>query len=201
MRFPFIRVLTLVAVLAGAFAGVARALDFEDDDPHPPHGEVGMVYSYDINTKAGCLPHRLEILSGQLPPGTALRQLAYDKFVLEGVMTEAGMFNVWLAVRDCDNRSAETLFSFDVWARRFSIATSSLPSAGVGAPYSATLQTAGVDSNTTWEVKSGSLPAGLTLASDGAISGTPTAAGSSTFRVEVTGGRRTSRARASTRSS
>lgn len=102
-------------------------------------------------------------------------------------MTDAGTFNVWLAVRDCDNRSAETLFTFEVWARRFSIATSSLSLASVGAPYSARLQTAGIDSNTTWEVTNGSLPAGLTLSTDGMISGTPTAAESSTFTVEATG--------------
>jgi hypothetical protein len=107
--------------------------------------------------------------------------------VVEGVMTEAGTFGVWLAVRDCDNRSAEALFTFEVWPRRFSIATPSLPAAGVGAPYSASLKTAGIDSTTTWEVTSGSLPAGLTLSKDGVISGTPTAAGSSTFTVEATG--------------
>jgi hypothetical protein len=102
-------------------------------------------------------------------------------------MTEAGTFNVWLAVRDCDNKSAETLFTFEVWGRRYSMATSALPSAALGAPYSATLQTAGVDSNTTWEVTSGSLPAGLTLSKEGVISGTPTVAGSSTFTVQATG--------------
>jgi hypothetical protein len=50
-------------MLAGLFADIARALDFEDDDPHP-HGGLGLVYGYEINTKAGCLPHRLAILSG-----------------------------------------------------------------------------------------------------------------------------------------
>src|ERR671935_630655 len=157
MRFRFIRVLTLAAVLAAVFAGVALALDFEDEDPHPPRGEVGMVYEYEIGTRAGCLPHRLEILSGQLPPGTKLRWVNSrppdsTTHVVEGVMTEAGTFNAWLAVRDCDNRSAETLFTFEVWPRRFWIATSSLPAAALGAQYSTTLQTAGIDSNTTWEI-------------------------------------------------
>jgi Putative Ig domain len=192
MRFRLIHVLALVVALAATFAGVARALDFSDEDPQPPHGEVGMVYEYEIGTRAGCLPHRIEILSGQLPPGTKLRWVGSQPpdsttHVLEGVMTEAGEFNVWLAVRDCDNKSAETLFSFVVSGRRYSIATSALPSAAVGAPYSAALQTAGVDSNTTWEVTAGSLPAGLTLSKEGVISGTPTASGSTTFTVEATG--------------
>jgi hypothetical protein len=187
MRFRFIRVLALAAVLAGTFAGIARALDFEDEDPHPPRGEVGMVYSYEIDTTGGCLPHRLEVLSGQLPPGTTIRPVDYDTHEVEGVMTQAGTFNTWLAVRDCDNRSAELLFTFDVGPRRFSIATDSLPPAGIGAPYSATLQTAGIDSSTTWELTAGSLPAGLTLSPAGVISGTPTAGGTATFTVEATG--------------
>jgi hypothetical protein len=187
MRFRFVRVLTLAGALAASFAGAALALDFEDENPQPPRGDVGMVYSYEIDTKAGCLPHRLEILSGQLPPGTTIRRVDYDTHVVEGVLTEAGTFNVWLAVRDCDNRSAEALFPFEVWPRRFSIATTSLQTASVGAPYSATLQTAGIDSNTTWELASANLPEGLTLSENGVISGTATGAGSSTFTVKATG--------------
>jgi large repetitive protein len=192
MRFRFLRVFKLVAVLAGAFASIAYALDFSDEDPQPPRGEVGMVYEYEIGTRAGCLPHRIEIQSGQLPPGTKLRWVSAQPpdsttFVVEGVMTEAGTFSAWLAVRDCDNRSAESLFTFEVVGRRYSIATSALSRAALGAPYSATLQTAGVDSNTTWEVTAGTLPAGLTLSKEGVISGTPTAAGSSTFTVQATG--------------
>jgi hypothetical protein len=187
MRFRFIRALVLAAVLAAAFAGVARALDFDDEDPNPPHPEIGLVYHYEIGTHAGCLPHRVVILSGALPPGLKLSQLNDHTALVDGIATESGTFSVWLAVRDCDNRSAETLFTFDVWGRRFSIATASLPSAGLGAPYSATLQTAGIDSNTTWTVTSGALPAGLTLSSGGVISGTPTAAGAATFTVQASG--------------
>jgi hypothetical protein len=187
MRFRFIRALVLAAVLAAAFAGVARALDFDDEDPEPPHPEIGLVYHYEIGTHAGCLPHKVVILSGSLPPGLKLSQLNDHTALVDGIATESGTFSVWLAVHDCENKSAETLFTFDVWARRFSIATASLPSAGLGAPYSATLQTAGIDSNTTWTVTSGALPAGLSLSSGGVISGTATAAGAATFTVQASG--------------
>ena len=187
MRFRFIRALVIAAVVAAAFAGVARALDFDDEDPEPPHPEIGLVYHYEIGTHAGCLPHKVVILSGALPPGLKLSQLNDHTALVDGIATESGTFSAWLAVHDCDNRSAETLFTFDVWARRFSIATASLPSAGLGAPYSVTLQTAGIDSNTTWTVTSGALPAGLTLSSGGVISGTPTAGGAATFTVQASG--------------
>ncbi|MDX6387369.1 MAG: hypothetical protein QOD85_1171, partial [Gaiellaceae bacterium] len=135
MYFRFFRVLALLVLVAGAFAGVARALDFDDEDPVPPHAEVGMVYSYVIGSHAGCLPHRLEVLSGELPPGLSIRSIALDKSVVEGVATEAGTFSAWIALKDCDNHSAETLFTFDVWARRWGISTESLKAAAVGSPY------------------------------------------------------------------
>jgi hypothetical protein len=186
MHLRLLRVLTLLVLLAGAFAGVARALDFDDEDPVPPHAEIGMVYSYVIGSHAGCLPHHLEVLSGELPPGLSIRSIALDKSVVEGVATEEGTFSAWIALKDCDNKSAETLFTFDVWARRWGISTQSLKAAAAGSPYSATLEGSGLPSDVTWEVTAGALPAGLTLSSAGVISGTATATGSSTFTVKAT---------------
>jgi len=53
--------------------------------------------------------------------------------------------------------------------------------------YSQTLTAVGGVEPYTWSVVSNSLPPGLTLASDGTISGVPTAGGLSLFRVAVTG--------------
>lgn len=67
------------------------------------------------------------------------------------------------------------------------ISTTTLPDAYVNQAYSQTLQaTPGTAGNTlTWSVSSGTLPAGLNLSTDGVLSGTPTAAGTSTFTVQV----------------
>src|SRR2546425_9772829 len=186
MRFRFIRVFILLAVIAGAYAGVARALDFDDEDPEPPHPEIGLLYHYEIGTHAGCLPHHLVIVSGALPPGLKLTQLDNHTGLVDGMATEPGTFSVWLAVKDCDNKSAEALFTFDVWARRWAITTDSLPSAAVGSPYSSTLVGNGIKSNVTWAVTAGALPAGLTLSEEGVISGTPSASGTATFMVKAT---------------
>jgi hypothetical protein len=187
MRIPLIGIVSVLAALLAVFAGVARALDFDDEDPHPPHPEIGLVYHYEIGTHAGCLPHHLVILSGAFPPGLTLTQLNDHTGLVSGIATQEGTFSVWLAVKDCDNKSAETLFTFEVWGRRFSVATGSLAPAALGSQYSATLTTAGIPSNTTWALTSGALPAGLTLSKEGVISGAPTAAGSSTFTVQATG--------------
>lgn len=186
VKIRFFPLLALLAVLAGAFAGVAKALDFDDEDPQPPHPEIGLVYHYEIGTHAGCLPHHVSILSGQLPPGLKLSQLNDHTALVDGIATDSGTFSAWLGVTDCDGKSAQELFTFEAWARRWGIATASLPAAAVGSQYSAKITGQGIQSNVTYAVSSGSLPAGLALSGDGTLSGTPTAAGSSTFTVTGT---------------
>ncbi len=189
MRFRFIRVVALLAVLAGAFAGVAHALDFDDDDPDPVRLEVGQILNYKIGTHAGCLPHHVVITGGTLPPGLKLTQVDDHTALVDGVPTEQGTWNVWLAVKDCENRSAEALFTFDVSHRTYGIKTTSLPPATAGSPYSAKLEAGDHPTRfADWKITSGSLPAGLSLSStDGTLSGTPTTTGASTFTVTVTG--------------
>jgi large repetitive protein len=187
MRSRLVQIIALLAVLGGAYAGVARALDFDDEDPEPPFGEVGATYYYKIGAHAGCLPYHFKIDSGSLPPGLKLSDLDERTGLVSGVPTEGGDYSAWISLHDCANKSAETLFSFQVYERSWGIKTSSLPSAVAGSPYSAKLE-AGDRAVTvvTWKVTSGALPAGLTLAANGTISGTPTAAGASTFTVTAT---------------
>ena len=61
------------------------------------------------------------------------------------------------------------------------ITTESLPEGTAGQPYTATLKATG--NNIAWSLDSGTLPDCLTLSSDGAISGTPTTAGTYAFTV------------------
>ena len=72
-------------------------------------------------------------------------------------------------------------------SKPFSISVSSLPSAQTGAAYSALIVVTGGAAPYSWSITAGSLPAGLTLnVSNGLISGTPTAAGTSSFTIKVT---------------
>ncbi len=66
-----------------------------------------------------------------------------------------------------------------------SVSTTSLPSAIVAQAYASQLQASGGTTPYSWSLISGSLPSGLSLSSFGAISGTPGAAGTSSFTVQV----------------
>lgn len=188
MRFA--RTLCLVALLGGIFAGVASALDFNDNAEEAPVGEVGKIYDFTMPSHGGCdaAPYKYVVESGELAPGLKLQTHPFVKHagLIDGLPTEPGVFSAWIALKDVCGNSAELLFTFEIWVRRWGIATESLPGATVGSQYSAQLAGKGVPSNATWAVASGSLPAGLTLASNGAITGTPTVTGDATFTVEGT---------------
>ena len=66
------------------------------------------------------------------------------------------------------------------------ITTTTLPNATVGTAYSQTLAATG-DAPITWSISNGTLPVGLNLnTSTGAITGTPTTAGTANFTVQAT---------------
>ncbi len=72
-----------------------------------------------------------------------------------------------------------------VQAAPLAITTAALPGGTVGSAYSAALAATGGTGSYTWSVISGALPSGLTLSAGGAITGTPTAAATSSFTVQV----------------
>ena len=74
-----------------------------------------------------------------------------------------------------------------------SISTISLPPASEGVAYPATaLQASGGTSPYTWTITSGALPAGMSLSTDGTLSGTAAATGSWNFIVQATDASRNS---------
>lgn len=66
------------------------------------------------------------------------------------------------------------------------ITTTTLPGGSLGTPYTATVLAVGGVKPYSWSIATGSLPTGLSLnGATGVISGTPTAAGSATFTIQV----------------
>ncbi|HET9179240.1 MAG TPA: Ig domain-containing protein, partial [Terriglobia bacterium] len=123
------------------------------------------------------------ISAGSLPAGLTLNT---STGAITGTPTTAGTSNFTAKVTDSNSRTATQNLSITVNAA-LSITTTSLPSGTVGTAYSSTLAATGGTGSYTWSISAGSLPAGLTLnTSTGAITGTPTTAGTSNFTAKVT---------------
>src|SRR5262249_8398952 len=103
--------------------------------------------------------------------------------------TASGTFNFTFSVTDSAQQNTQKAFSLIVvpLGAPLSITTSSpLPSGIAGTSYSMQFQAAGGTGPYGWSLASGVLAQGLTLSSDGLLSGTPTAAGSVSFTIQVT---------------
>jgi hypothetical protein len=132
-------------------------------------------------------PYTWAVTSGSLPSGLTLDPTTG---AITGTPSAAGSSTVGVAVTDSSTPTAATTattFTVTVNPAKLAIATGSLPSGAVKQPYSATVTATGGTGPYAWSASG--LPAGLTInGSTGAVSGTPTKAGTYTVKVKVTDG-------------
>ena len=151
-----------------------------------PNATIGNPYNQTILV-TGAAPFTFSIPSGSLPTGLSL-----SGGTITGTPTGAtGTTSLTVKVSDTNGASASQALSITVNASAsLTISTTSLLNPLVGEAYNQTLQYTAASATlpVTWSIVSGSgtLPAGLSLnTGTGAITGTPTAAGTSTFTMEI----------------
>jgi large repetitive protein len=146
-----------------------------------PTGIQGRVYAANLVASGGDGVYSWHLESGTLPTGIALGSVGD----LTGTPANGGVFTFTARVTDRGDRTSTGVVTLTV-EQAPTIQTASLPPGEPGEPYTAQLLASGGTGTYTWRVTEGSLPHGLTLSEAGAVSGTPTALGSSTFTVQVT---------------
>jgi len=132
----------------------------------------------------GTTPYTWSLVPGD---GVLPTDLTLNAGVISGTPSAAGTFSFTVKLTDLSapNLTATRRLSITV-ANPLSVSTLELPGGVVNASYSQALSTIGGTAPYTWSVSTGKLPAGLTLSpSNGVISGTPSAAGTSTFTVSA----------------
>lgn len=148
-----------------------------------PSGTVGTAYIQTVSAANGTTPYTFGLASGSLPAGLTLSTSG----VISGTPATAGTSTFGIQVTDGSSptQSATASFSIAVNATPMTITTAALSTPILGYVYSQAIVTSGGTAPYAFSLQSGSLPAGLTLAANGIISGTPTTSGTSTFTIKA----------------
>ncbi len=150
-----------------------------------PAGAVGTAYSQTITASGGTTPYRFAITAGTLPPGLSFTSGG----LFSGAPTAAGSFTFTVTATDANSCTASQAYSVTINPRTcpaISLSPASLPGAKVGTPYGQSITASGGMSPYTYVVSAGAPPMGLSLASNGLLSGTPTASGTFAFTAMAT---------------
>jgi hypothetical protein len=153
-----------------------------------PGGSVGAAYNTAVAASGGSTPYTYS--ANNLPSGLSISSTT-GAITGTPAQSSVGTASATIKVTDStqpSSQSATSSLSIKISPAPFAVTTSSLPGGTVASPYpSTTLQASGGVPPYTWALGAGStLPAGLSLTTGGILSGTPTAAFSSSLTFVVT---------------
>jgi hypothetical protein len=147
-----------------------------------PGGTVGVAYSQTLMASGGTAPYSYAISAGALPAGLTLSSAG----VISGTPT-GGTSTFTVTATDestgAGPYSGARGYTLTIAAPSIVISPASLPNGTQGTAYSQVLSASGGTAPYSYAITAGALPSGLTLASDGTLSGTPAVNGSFTFTV------------------
>jgi large repetitive protein len=145
---------------------------------------TGTPYSQTLSAAGGTPPYSWTLPGGSLPDGTNLQPTG----ALAGTPVKPGSYTFTAEATDQTGASAVGTFSVDVAALPVTITTPSPPASGmVSIEYPVQVfSTSGGVPPYTYTVTPNTLPPGLTLSSNGAITGSPAIAGNFPFTLTAT---------------
>lgn len=149
-----------------------------------PNAVQNQTYSLTLSASGGTSPYTWSLGSGSgpLPAGLTLSTTG----IISGTPTVTGSFPIVVQVSDTNGQVATASFTLVVAAPLSISSPVNLPLGVVGKPYSFTFAATGGIPPYSWGFNGGNPPAGLALATNGVLSGTPTLAISNTgFQVKV----------------
>jgi uncharacterized protein YhjY with autotransporter beta-barrel domain len=173
----------LVLALTAAFGSTALAQFTITLQPNSlPPATRNAAYSQIVTAVGGTAPYTFSISSGALPAGLSLDSAGN----LTGTPTASGPATFQIQAIDNGGNGGFRTYNFSVGTPgSLGINPATLPDGFQNIAYNQLLTGTGGTGPYTFSVLSGSLPPGLSLASGGGITGTPSTGGSYTFTVGV----------------
>jgi hypothetical protein len=149
--------------------------------PALANGVTGVPYTQQFAASGGVTPYVWSVAGGTIPIPLTLSQAG----LLSGTPTTPGSYTFTIGVTDQNKETDSAPFTIVIVAPLSITTQPPLPAGVVGASYSQTFAATGGAAPYQWSVSTGAAPTGLTLNATGSLTGTPTAAGTFNFTIQV----------------
>lgn len=146
----------------------------------PELGHVGKAYNLHLTAAGGTTPYQWTVSIGTLPQGLTLSTGGE----ISGIPQIPGTHDFTIQLED--NQGLTDTQVYRIIVGDLAVTSLTLPTAVKGTPFTHNLTAIGGQSDYTWQISAGALPAGITLSSTGILAGTPLNAGNAAFTVRVT---------------
>ena len=145
-------------------------------------GTLGVAYDGTLAGAGGTGPYTFAVTAGALPTGITLDGPSGQ---LTGTPTAQGVYNFTITATDALAATGSRAYTMSVGTFSLAVQPNTLPNGVQGTAYNQTLTAVGGNPPYTFTLSSGALPTGISLAANGAITGTPSAGGSFTFIIQA----------------
>lgn len=146
-----------------------------------PDAPVNTPYAQTLSTNVGTQPVAFALTSGALPAGLSL---AADGS-LSGTPTAFGSYAFTVTATDAGGCTGSRAYVLDVTCPPLVVLPATLPNAPIGVSYDQAITHEGGEPPVTFSIAAGALPPGLSLATTGELTGTPTTTGTYAFTVRA----------------
>ncbi|MGH9143183.1 MAG: putative Ig domain-containing protein, partial [Vicinamibacterales bacterium] len=152
-------------------------------NPAVNSGVAGSPFSQTFTQSGGVGTTTFSLAGGTLPAGLTLA----SNGVLSGTPTQTGTFPITVKATDANGCTGTgPTYTLTIACQTITVTNPAVSTGVAGTPFSQTFTQSGGIGATTFSLATGTLPAGLTLAANGTLSGTPTQTGTFPIRVNAT---------------